>query len=45
MVFMDKYGWPIERVKGRHVINFIRTLLHTCKIKLGRWDGYKVVRD
>lgn len=24
----DKYGWPVERVTGRPVLNFIRLLIH-----------------
>jgi len=26
MKLRDKYGWPIETVKGNHVVNFFRTL-------------------
>jgi len=29
MVFRDRYGWPVERIKGRPITNFIRLLLHT----------------
>ena len=29
MTFRDKYGWPVERVKGRPITNFIRLLFHT----------------
>jgi hypothetical protein len=29
MKFRDKRGWPIERIKGRPVTNFIRLLIHT----------------
>lgn len=43
VVFLDKYGWPVGRIKGKKVINFIRLLLHTRKIKKGYWDGYKIV--
>lgn len=43
MVFLDKYGWPVERIKGKKFINFIRLLLHTRSIKQGYWDGYKIV--
>lgn len=42
MVFLDKYGWPVEKIKGRKFTNIIRLLLWTRKIKRGRWDGYKV---
>lgn len=30
--FLDKYGWPVETIKGRPITNFIRLLLHTRKI-------------
>ena len=30
--FMDKYGYPVERVKGRWFQNF-RLLIHTHKVK------------
>lgn len=26
MILRDKYGWPIERVKGKYFYNFMRTL-------------------
>lgn len=29
MTSRDKYGWPVERIKGRPITNFIRLLLHT----------------
>jgi hypothetical protein len=29
MTWRDSYGWPVERIKGRRVTNFIRLLLHT----------------
>ncbi len=29
MNFRDKWGWPIERIKGRPIVNFIRILLLT----------------
>jgi hypothetical protein len=29
---LDKHGWPVERVIGRHVRNFIRVLLHTRRV-------------
>ena len=37
MVFLDKYGWPVECIKGRPVINFIRRVLHTRSIRRGRF--------
>lgn len=45
MVFVDKYGWPVERIKGRPVTNCIQLLLHTRSIMRGKWDGYGIVRD
>lgn len=35
MYFLDKYSWPVETIKGRPVLNFIRRLIHTRKIV--RW--------
>lgn len=32
IVFLDKYGWVIERFKSRPITNFIRILLLTRKI-------------
>ena len=29
MELRDKYGYPVERVKGRYITNFIRLLTHT----------------
>jgi hypothetical protein len=30
--FLDKYGWPVERIKGRKILNFIRLIIHTRNI-------------
>jgi len=38
--FCDKHGWPVERVKGRPILNFLRLLIHTRKIRR-RFDGQK----
>jgi hypothetical protein len=27
-MLLDKYGWPVEQVVGRPVLNFIRNLIH-----------------
>jgi hypothetical protein len=27
--FRDRYGWPVERIIGRPIINIIRRILHT----------------
>ena len=35
--FLDKYGYPVERIKGRPIINLIRLSLHTRRIKRGQW--------
>jgi hypothetical protein len=29
MYLRDKYGFPVERITGRHITNLIRLLLHT----------------
>ena len=44
MVFLDKYGWPVERIRGHRLVNFLRLLLHTRRIRRGRWDGCRIVR-
>ncbi len=30
--YLDRLGWPIETIKGRPVVNFIRLLVHTRRI-------------
>lgn len=37
MVYLDKYGWPVERVKGRWFFNLLRLIIHTRCIKKGRF--------
>jgi len=29
VILRDKYGWPVERIKGRWFTNIIRLILHT----------------
>jgi hypothetical protein len=29
MKLRDKYGWPVERIKGRPITNIIRLIIHT----------------
>lgn len=29
MKFRDKYGWPVERIIGKPITNFIRLMIHT----------------
>ena len=29
VILRDKYGWPVERIQGHKVTNFIRLLIHT----------------
>lgn len=29
MILRERLGWPIERVKGRRILNFLRLLIHT----------------
>lgn len=38
MQFLDRLGWPVERIKGRYVLNFLRLLIHTKKIKRGKFQ-------
>lgn len=40
MVFLDRLGWPVERVKGRPVLNALRLLIHTRKI-VRQWEPPK----
>ena len=32
LTFLDKYGYPVERVRGRWFFNFLRILIHTKRI-------------
>lgn len=32
MIFLDKLGWPIETIRGRPVLNFLRRCIHTRRI-------------
>ena len=45
MIWLDKYGWPVEFVKGRPVLNFFRWLFigRTAKSiqQRGRWRRTK----
>ena len=43
MVCVDKYGLHVVKIRGRPIINLLRVLLHTRRIRRGRWDGHKVV--
>ena len=38
--FLGKDGWPVETIKGRPILNFIRRLIHTRKIVRG-WHSRK----
>ncbi|MCK9494195.1 MAG: hypothetical protein M0R75_01690 [Dehalococcoidia bacterium] len=33
---LDKYGWPVETIKGRPIQNAIRLLIHTRRV--ARWE-------
>lgn len=37
MQFLDKHDWPVERIRGRPITNLIRLLIHTRKIRRGKW--------
>ena len=45
MVFLDRWGYPVECIRGRWFQNFLRRLIHTRRIARGRWDGHRVVRE
>lgn len=32
LVFLDRDGRPVERIKGRPVLNFFRLLIHTRRV-------------
>ena len=32
LYFLDKYGYPIERIRGKWFSNFVRILIHTRRI-------------
>ena len=36
LYYLDKLGWPIERIRGRWFVNFLRLLIHTYKITTKR---------
>ncbi len=40
LTYLDKYRYPVERIKGKWFINFIRLLLHTRRIQFSPFDGY-----
>ena len=46
MKIRDKFGWPIETVKGRHLHNFMRRLIH-CDLKqtLGRRNDDNILQS
>ena len=33
-ICLDKYGHPVEEVKGRYIFNVLRKIIHTRKVKL-----------
>lgn len=36
-VLCDKYGWPLEKIRGRWIRNFLRCLIHGRRFRL--WQG------
>lgn len=32
LYFLDKYGWPVERIDHQPILNFLRLLIHTRRI-------------
>jgi len=34
IIFEDEYGFPVERISGKYVTNFIRLLIHTKKLRI-----------
>lgn len=33
ILFLDKYGYPVEKIKGRTLTNLLRILIHVNIIK------------
>ena len=44
MVFLDCWGYPIERAKGHWLRNILRLLIYTRRICRGHWNGFGVVK-
>ena len=38
MYLVDGYGWPIERISGRPIRNFIRTIIFSRGARYGKWE-------
>jgi len=32
LYYLDKFGWSVETIKGRWLLNFLRRLIHTRRI-------------
>ena len=43
LLICDKYGWPVEQIKGRPITNLIRLLLHGRKLR--RWKPGPTTTD
>ncbi|MBE3139417.1 MAG: hypothetical protein IMZ53_02430 [Thermoplasmata archaeon] len=43
LYYLDKLGWPVELVKGRWFLNFLRILIHTRKYTFKRPSCYAPV--
>lgn len=37
LMVLDRYGWPVERIKGRPIRNLLRMLIHGRRI--ARWPS------
>mgnify|MGYP001579767200 CR=1 FL=1 len=31
-LILDKYGWPVERIRGRSLLNFLHRVLHGRRV-------------
>lgn len=40
---LDKYGWPVETIRGRPLLNALRLLIHTRRI--ARWKQPTIAMD
>ncbi len=43
MHFIDKWGWPVEYPSGHPIQKWLRILLHTRKIRRGRFKWPKSI--
>lgn len=45
MLFLDRLGWPVERVEGRRFFNFMRILFRARGVYMGTIKEWNDERD